>query len=55
MNYQKNGMPGLPKYDTVGSRGDRVWEENDVEQLKAFKAWMPHTKNGIMGKKKEEK
>lgn len=51
----KQGMPGLPKYDTVGSMGWRYWEETDIEQLRAFKKWMPHTKNGIMGKKKEDK
>lgn len=45
----KNGMPSLPKYETVGATKWRYWDEEDVEQLKAFKEWMPHTRNGVMG------
>lgn len=53
----KNGMPSLPKYETIGTTNWKYWEKKDIEQLKAFKAWMPHTKNGIMGSlnKKEDK
>lgn len=43
----KEGMPVLPKYDSVGARGDRIWDEDDIEDLIAFKHWVPHTKNGI--------
>ena len=43
----KNGMPVLPKYLVIGTRGDRVWDEDDIPDLIEFKNWVPHTKNGI--------
>lgn len=49
----KNGMPVLPEYEVAGSRGDRLWNEEDIEALEEFKAWVPHTKNGIFNKYKK--
>lgn len=46
----KGGMPVLPKYEVVGNRGDRIWDEEDLEELKEFQAWIPKTKNGIFAK-----
>ena len=53
----EQGMPPLPKYEVVGPTKWRYWEEEDIEQLKAFSDWMPHTRNGVMRSlnKKEEK
>ena len=48
----KAGMPELPKYETIGATNWKYWEESDVEQLKKFKDFIPHTKNGFMGKTK---
>lgn len=45
----KNGMPDLPKYETIGSTNWKYWEETDIEQLKKFRAYIPHTKGGFMG------
>lgn len=50
----KEGMPALPKYETVGARGDRIWDEDDIEELEAFRKWVPHTKQGIFLKYKED-
>lgn len=50
----KEGMPILPEYETVGSRGDRIWDEEDIKDLEKFKEWIPHTKNGIFQKYKKE-
>ena len=49
----KEGMPVLPKYEVVGARGDRIWDEDDIEDLIAFQKWIPHTKNGIFLKYKD--
>lgn len=46
----KNGMPSLPAYEVFGNRGDRVWNEEDIEELKEFQKWIPATKNGIFSK-----
>lgn len=56
-NYIKNGMPKLPKYETIGSTQWRYWEEEDIEQIKKFSEWVPHTRGGVMGNlnKKEDK
>ena len=43
----KEGMPVLPEYVVAGSRGDRLWDEDDIPELVEFKNWVPHTKNGI--------
>lgn len=43
----KDGMPVLPKYEVAGSRGDRLWDEEDIEDLRTFKNWVPRTKNGV--------
>lgn len=54
----KNGMPELPVYETIGSTNWRYWNEEDLEQLKKFKEFIPNTRGGFMGdvdKKKEEK
>lgn len=50
----KDGMPILPEYETVGVRKDRIWDEEDIKDLKAFKEWVPHTKNGIFQKYKNK-
>ena len=47
-NHKQVGMPKLPKYELVGSRGDRLWDEADIEAIKAFKDWRPLTKNGFL-------
>ena len=47
-NHEKLGMPKLPPYEVVGSRGDRLWEDSDVEAIRAFKDWRPLTKNGFL-------
>lgn len=46
----KNGMPALPRYEVAGNRGDRLWDEDDIDELRAFKEWIPKTKNGIFSK-----
>lgn len=46
----KNGMPVLPDYEVAGARGDRLWDEDDIEALKEFQKWIPATKNGIFAK-----
>lgn len=57
----KNGMPSLPAYEVFGAsdiyKGNRVWDEEDIEALEAFQKWIPNTKNGIFTKyiNKEEK
>ena len=48
----KEGMPVLPKFETVGSMGWRYWEESDIPALIEFKNWVPKTKNGIFKKLK---
>lgn len=48
----KNGMPTLPQYEVAGSRGDRLWDEDDIEELSKFRDWVPHTKKGIFQKYK---
>ena len=50
----KNGMPSLPTYEVIGNRRDRVWNEEDINDLKAFKEWVPTTKNGIFQKYKSK-
>ena len=47
--YHK-GMPELPAYETIGATNWRYWNEEDVEQIKKFKEFVPHTKNGFMGR-----
>jgi len=56
IQLQKEGMPILPKYEIIGNRGDRVWDEKDIPAILAFSEWVPHTHNGLFKKyKKEEK
>lgn len=50
----KNGMPELPKCETVGPTKWRYWNEEDIPQLRKFSKWVPHTKNGVFSKKKGE-
>lgn len=47
-NLVKDGMPRLPKYETVGATQWRYWDETVLPQIKAFSDWVPHTKNGVM-------
>lgn len=47
-NHEQLGMPKLPPYEVVGTRGDRLWEDTDVEAIRAFKDWRPLTKNGFL-------
>ncbi len=55
----KNGMPELPAYQKVGNSNWKMWNREDIEQLKKFKEYLPKTRNGFMhsceNKKKEEK
>lgn len=48
-NYLKNGMPQLPKYDSIGATQWRLWNSEDVNQIKKFRDWVPHTRGGVMG------
>lgn len=48
--HTEHNMPILPKYETVGNRGDRVWDEEDVLLLEEFKNWVPPTKRGLFKK-----
>lgn len=48
--YVSKGMPILPSYETIGTNNWRYWEETDIEQLKRFKEWVPHTKRGVFQK-----
>lgn len=48
--YIKEGMPELPKYEIVGATQWRYWNEEDVEQIKKFSEWVPHTRNGVFMK-----
>lgn len=45
----KNGMPELPQYETIGATQWRYWNEDDIEQIKKFSEWVPHTRGGVMG------
>lgn len=53
----EKGMPTLPQYETIGATKWRYWNKEDVEQLRQFKEWVPHTRGGVMGSlnKKEDK
>lgn len=56
---QKEGMPILPQYEIMGTNAWRFWNEEDIEQIRKFKEWLPQKKNGIMqkynkGEKNEE-
>ena len=50
----ENGMPRLPDYEIVGTRGDRIWDEEAIPVLEKFRDWVPHTKNGVFQKYKKE-
>ena len=50
----EQGMPILPEYEVAGSRGDRLWNEEDIEILDEFKNWVPPTKRGVFQKYKKE-
>ncbi len=41
--------PNFPKPIIIESRGKRIWawKEEDIEQLKKFKEWLPKTGAGI--------
>lgn len=41
--------PGLPPFTRYGKGGKRMWKEEDIEQLKAFQAWIPRGNQGVMG------
>ena len=45
----KKGMPKLPEYKTMGPTKWRYWEASDIEVLKKFKEFIPHTRGGFMG------
>lgn len=49
-SYSKEGMPELPRYETVGATQWRYWDEEDVEQIKKFSEWVPHTRGGVFMK-----
>lgn len=49
-SYIKEGMPELPRYETVGATQWRYWNEEDVEQIKKFSEWVPHTRGGVFMK-----
>ena len=54
----KKGMPELPTYEKIGASNWKMWDENDINQLKKFKDYIPNTRGGFMGSlnnKKEEK
>lgn len=43
-------MPKLPMYKQTSVRGKRTWNESDIEDIKRFKDWIPHGRNGCMGR-----
>ena len=43
----QNGMPVLPQCDRLGARADRIWNEDDIEDLKAFRDWVPAGRNCV--------
>lgn len=45
---KKKGMPRLPQFELIGSTNWKYWDSGVIEQLKAFKEWMPHTRAGVM-------
>lgn len=47
---RKKGMPDLPQYATFGPNNWKIWKEEDIEQLKKFKDFVPNTRGGFMGK-----
>lgn len=56
IKLQNEGMPILPEVEIAGTRGDRLWNDEDISKLVEFKNWVPHTKKGVFQKyKKEEK
>ena len=42
-------FPRLPSYFQTRSNGPRLWRECDMEQLFAFKQWVPKGRGGVMG------
>ena len=32
----QNGMPALPECEKIGNRGDRIWDEEDIERLNEY-------------------
>lgn len=42
-------MPVLPMYIQETVRGPRYWKQEDIPQMKKFKAWVPHGRHGVMG------
>ena len=46
--YKKGGMPELPPCEIIGPTKWRYWHQTDIEQLKLFSNWVPHTKRGVM-------
>ena len=50
VELEKSGMPRLPKYEIVGNRGDRIWNDEDLVILEKFKNWVPPTRNGVFKK-----
>lgn len=44
----KEGMPVLPKYETLGNTQWKFWDESDISKLQEFAEWVPKTKNGVM-------
>ena len=45
----EKGMPELPRYETIGATKWKYWEDTDIEQLKKFREYIPHTRRGFMG------
>ena len=48
-NHIENGMPELPKYETIGNTAWRYWNDSDIVKIKKFKKWVPNTRAGVMG------
>lgn len=47
-DYEKpKDVPPLPTYVMKGV--SRIWKEEDLPMLEAFKAWIPRGKRGVMG------
>lgn len=48
--HKEYNMPVLPKYEVAGSRGMRLWDEEDAHVIEEFKNWVPPTKQGVFKK-----
>ena len=51
---EKYDMPRLPQYIEIGTRRDRIWDEEDIPALEKFRDWVPPRRLGVFQKYKKE-